>query len=151
MSDAHPLSPHIATIETYFRKVGAGDHSLLDLFTDDFEFHFPKFGIGRGKADFQVFAERGGAFLESLGHNFGDFRYIVAGDAVVLEGTEYGMTRAGERWPDKQISHGRFCSVFNFDGPLIRRMYIYVDPDFTSADAERVRIFHRGVQGGAGS
>ncbi|MCA0891783.1 hypothetical protein [Qipengyuania flava] len=54
--------------------------------------------------------------------------------------TEFGETIAGEKWPDYDISHGRFCSVFEFDGLVITRMYIYVDPDFTSADKERIDL-----------
>jgi hypothetical protein len=39
----------IKIIETYFRKVDARDSTLLDLFTDDVQMFFPKFGLGYGK------------------------------------------------------------------------------------------------------
>lgn len=48
----------------------------------------------------------------------------------------------GTVWPDKNVSQGRFCSVFEFSGGLITRMYIYVDPDFPSTDVERISILH---------
>jgi hypothetical protein len=31
-----------------------------------------------------------------------------------------------------------FCNVFEFEGELIKRVHIYADPDFNSADAARV-------------
>ncbi|WP_017748448.1 hypothetical protein [Scytonema hofmannii] len=51
------------------------------------------------------------------------------------------MTRSGVALPDGIVSQGLFCNVFEFDGVLIRRMHIYVDPDFTSADRDRIDIF----------
>ena len=34
----------------YFRHVDTGSESLLDLFADDTQIYFPKYGIGTGKA-----------------------------------------------------------------------------------------------------
>lgn len=141
MGSEEVAAARIDIIQTYFRKVGAGDVSLIELFAEDFTFHFPKFGVGKGKGDFALFAARGGASLRSIGHNIADFRYIVGGDDIVVEGTEFGVMTDGVQWPDYRVSQGRFCSVFSFDGMLIRRMFIYVDPDFTSADTDRIRIY----------
>ncbi|WGF86858.1 nuclear transport factor 2 family protein [Marinivivus vitaminiproducens] len=132
--------PRVAVIQDYFRKVDTRDPDLLDLFTDDVAFFFPKFGAGRGKAGLAGLGRRLEAWLASLDHDIPGFRYVIAGDDIVVEGTEWGMTHAGERWPDGAVSQGRFCSVFTFEGLRIRRMFIYVDPDFTSADAERIRL-----------
>lgn len=128
----------LAIVREYFAKVGQGDPSLADLFADNFQFHFPKFGLGEGKDALAEFANRMGRKLASIGHDIERFRYIVSGDAIVVEGTEYGKMHDGSVWPDHQISEGRFCSVFEFDGPLISRMFIYVDPDFCSEDRGRV-------------
>ena len=46
----------IALAQEYFRRVDAGRADLTDLMTEDVEFYFPKFGIGRGKAAFGEFA-----------------------------------------------------------------------------------------------
>jgi enamine deaminase RidA (YjgF/YER057c/UK114 family) len=130
----------INVVETYFRKVGAGDPTLLDLFKDDVDFCFPKFGRQRGKSALMTFGERMTTDLQSIAHDIEHFNYIVAGTTVVVEGQERGVTRAGVSWPDGVISQGRFCSVFEFDGSLISRMHIYVDPDFTSTHIERIRV-----------
>jgi hypothetical protein len=132
----------IKIIETYFRKVDARDSTLLDLFTDDVQMFFPKFGLGYGKADLIKFSEIMNRHLESLEHDIDSFHYIVSDNCVVVEGTERGVTRDGVCWPDGLVSQGRFCNVFEFKGALIHRMFIYVDPDYTSSDRDRVDIFH---------
>jgi hypothetical protein len=56
----------------------------------------------------------------------------------VVEGTSEGQGRDNVRWCGGETSGGRFCNVFEFnDDDLIKRMYIYLDPDFTSADKDR--------------
>lgn len=132
-------SARVELVRQYFEKVGARDESIVDLFSDDVEMHFPKFGVRRGKSGIVEFEERMGRGLAEIGHHIDDFKYIVAGNTIVVEGTEYGKMHNGKTWPDGNISNGRFCIVFEFDGPLIKRMYIYVDPDFTSDDMDRVR------------
>lgn len=43
----------------------------------------------------------------------------------------------GTPWPVEGLSEGRFANVFGFEGTQISRVYIYVDPDFASADKSR--------------
>jgi hypothetical protein len=130
----------IEVIRNYFRRVDARDPSLLDLFADDVEFFFPKFGPARGKEALVTFGERMTRHLASLEHDIDGLNFIVAGDTIAVEGKEWGVTQAGVQWPDGAVSQGLFCNVFEFDGLLIRRTYIYVDPDFTSEDLDRARI-----------
>lgn len=141
MADKTLQAQRLEAIHEYYRKAGAGDASLLDLFTDDFEFHYPKFGLGKGKEQFAMFHGRGSKYVASLGFNIDEFRYIVADDDIVVEGTEYGTLVDGQEFPNKQYSDGRFCAIFSFDGMLIRRMFSYTDPDLTCADMDRLRIF----------
>lgn len=136
----------IETIRTYFRRVDARDPALMDLFTDDVEFFFPKFGVARGKAAVAEFGARLARYLDSLEHDIDGLNFIVAGDTIAVEGREWGLTTDGVRWPDGVISQGRFCNVFEFRDHLISRTYTYVDPDFTSADHDRVRAL-RGTPG----
>lgn len=70
-------------------------------------------------------------------HDVENLHILVAGDHVIVEGTERGMTRSGRTWPDGVVSTGRFCNVFEFDSLLIRRLHIYVDPSFTSSHQEQ--------------
>jgi len=133
-------SARLQVIDAYFRGADSRDPAWLDLFTEDVELFFPKFGLTRGKAALAEFSARLAAELESLEHDIPGLRIIVAGDTIVVEGTEAGVTRGGVRWPDGVVSQGRFCDVFDFAGTLIRSVHIYVDPDFTNADRDRIRI-----------
>lgn len=141
MRDGADAEARIETIRTYFRRVDADDPRVLDLFTEDAEIFFPKFGRRRGKAAVAAFSDRVRSHLAHLDHDIAGLTFVVSGDIVVAEGREWGVTRDGVHWPDGVISEGLFCNVFAFEGPLIRRCHIYVDPDFTGADAERLRIF----------
>ncbi|QRK08844.1 nuclear transport factor 2 family protein [Archangium violaceum] len=134
----------LRAVQDYFRKVDLRDPGIMELFTDDVQLFFPKFGVSRGKAGLARFSQLLTSYLESIEHDIEGFRYVVSGDSIVVEGTERGVTRDGVHWPDNEISQGRFCNVFEFEGPLIRRVHIYVDPDFTSADLERVRLLRGG-------
>lgn len=137
-SDVHVYKE---VIKTYFRKVNAKDSTVLNLFTDNVQMFFPKFGLAHSKVSLVRFSEIMTSYLEHIEHDIEAFNYIVFGNIVVVEGTERGVTRDGVSWPDGVVSQGRFCSVFEFDGALIRRMHIYVDPDFTSDDQDRIDIF----------
>jgi ketosteroid isomerase-like protein len=122
----------------YFRKADARDPTVVDLFTEDVELFFPKLGRVRGKDGFARFAGTLAAEMARLEHDVEGFRVVQSGSIVVVEGTERGETRDGTAWPDGVVSEGRFCNVFEFDGTLIRRLYVYVDPDFTSRDRQRI-------------
>lgn len=135
----------IQAIITYFEKVDAGDTSYVDLFTDDVKFFFPKFGTTQGKDSLIEFGQRISASLGSIWHDIPNFNFIASGETLVVEGQEGGTMKDGTVWPDKQVSQGRFCSVFEFSGSLINRMYIYVDPDFPSHDAKRISVLYRAI------
>jgi ketosteroid isomerase-like protein len=132
-------SSRIELVNEYFRRVDSGDPAMIDLFTEDAEMWFPKHGVAKGKAGIARFGSILGANLQRITHAIDEFRYHISGDVVVVEGTESGVTREGIRWPDGEVSQGRFCNVFDFEGALIRRLSIYVDPDFTSSHEERIR------------
>lgn len=128
----------IETVRECFRRIDSGDPSLTDLYTDDIEVWFPKYGTARGKDGAQRFAAVLGANLSRLTHDIDGLQFVVEGDRVVVEGTETGATADGQEWPDGEISQGRFCNVYTFAGDLISRVSIYVDPDYTSSHTERL-------------
>jgi len=143
MSDSDFNDARIQAVITYFKKVDSGDASYLDLFDESVKFFFPKFGTTQDKDSLIAFGERIGSSLGSIWHDIDNFNIIVSGQTVVVEGQEGGTMKDGTVWPDKQVSQGRFCSVFEFTGKLITRMYVYVDPDFPSNDTERILVLHR--------
>lgn len=128
----------------YFKKVDSGDSSYLELFTGDVDFFFPKFGQKKGKEALIEFGNRIGSSLKSIWHDIDGFQIISVDNKVVVEGQEGGVMSDGTPWPDNNISIGRFCSVFEFTGKLISRMYVYVDPDFPSQDQERISVLSEG-------
>lgn len=149
--DPNLTEARLKVIDAYFHGADSRDPAFLDLFTEDVELFFPKFGLTRGKAAVAEFGARLAAELESLEHDIPGLHTIVAGDTIVVEGTEAGVTRSGLRWPDGVVSQGRFCDVFTFAGTLIRSVHIYVDPDFTSADRDRIRILRGEAAAGGGA
>jgi len=42
----------LVAVKQYFVRADAGRADVLDLFTDDVQIHFPKFGIATGKGAF---------------------------------------------------------------------------------------------------
>ncbi|UGT44840.1 nuclear transport factor 2 family protein [Nocardia yamanashiensis] len=145
-SEADLTTHRIAIIRRAFELIDAGDPALLDLYTDDVELFFPKFGVGQGKQDMAEFARRLWLDLSSIEHDIDGLDYMVAGDRIIVEGRERGTTADGRRWPDQRVSTGRFCNVFTFRGTLISAVHIYVDPDFTSSHQEKVRQLHHGEE-----
>ena len=126
------------TAINYFRMVDAGDPALIDLFTDDAHMFYPKLGIASGKAQIGAFAQGLGRGIASLEHDINGFTVLSSGNHVIVEGTEKGTTASGVDFPDGVSSFGLFCNVFEFEGELIKRLHIYVDPDFAGTHTEGV-------------
>ena len=121
---------HIAAVNTYFREIDSGRFAA-QLFTANFEFFFPKYGVGRGAAEFQELALGLGTVIRSSRHYIDKFRYVCADDYVCVEGGSQGTYLSGESWDGGGFGGGRVCSVFHFDAAgLIESMHIYVDPDY---------------------
>lgn len=135
---ANKESPNIAIVRAYFEKIDAQSDDLFDLFTDGFEFYFPKYGFGYGVEDFIAF---GAAFREVVSalHDQDNIRFIDAGDKIICEGTTYGTDYKGASWKGGETAGGRYCSVYELIDGKIAKMRIYVDPDYTSEDEERFR------------
>ena len=115
----------------------AGREDLYDLLTEDVQFYFPKFGLGRGKVGMQRCAAGVGATLRSLAHDPDSFRFIEGSKGVVLEGFTAGVTASGVHFKGGKTLGGRFCGVYEFRGSLISRIFIYMDPDYGGADEAR--------------
>jgi ketosteroid isomerase-like protein len=130
---------NVSIAKEYFRRADAGRADLLDLMTEDLELYFPKFGVARGRKAFaEMAAGMGGAF-EWVEHDFSTYNFISTGSYVIVEGTTRGALKNGKSWKGGETPGGRFCNVFEFKNGLISRVYVYLDPDYTSDDAERFR------------
>lgn len=120
------------TVLRYFEESDAGRFPA-ELFTQDFEFYVPKFGVGRGAVAFGEMASNAG--VRQIRHPVEDLVIVEAGDHVAVEGTTEGVTETGVAWRGGTTPAGRFASTFRFNAAgLIERMYIYLDPDFAGRD-----------------
>jgi hypothetical protein len=132
------------TAREYFIRVDANRPDLFELFTADFQFYFPKYGIGHGRAEFEVLAGGLISTFRSFAHDLTSFHYTEDKNRVVVEGLTHGVTSGGTEWRGGETPGGRFSSIFEFSRVLIARMHIYLDPDYAGEDAER---FHWGREG----
>lgn len=128
-----------ALIIKCFQYIDHRDSRVLELYTEDVELLFPKFGRHHGKEAIKIFAERLSKMLNYLKHDIENLIFLDAGDKVVVEGREWGEMTDGTRFPDGKISQGLFCNIFEFRNELICSVRIYVDPDFSSLDHERIK------------
>jgi hypothetical protein len=71
--------------------------SILDLFADDAQVLFPKWGLATGRDQIgQMFTDLGGR-LKSITHDYAHFNWILTGtDTLVCEGTSFGV--ASSTW-----------------------------------------------------
>jgi SnoaL-like domain len=129
--------PTVAIAKEYFARLDAGSPTLLDLFTEDAQFYFPKFGIGHGRAAILEAMTGMGGSIQSIEHPSDSFVYIPSGNLLAVEGTSRGVLKNGGRWAAGETPGGRFCNVFEFRGDLICRVHIYLDPDYGGEDQRR--------------
>lgn len=131
------VTNNVQVVREYYERGDAGRADILDLFSDDIEFYFPKFGVGRGKQAFGEFATGLLGSLKRLSHDFDTLRITECQHLVIVEGTTLGETAEGQVWSGGSTPGGRFASVFELSDGIITRMYVYLDPDYGSADKAR--------------
>jgi len=113
--------------------------SILDLFADDAQVYFPKWGLATGKEEIGRWITDVGGTIKEIQHDYASFTWIFSGsDLLVCEGTSHGEHRDGP-WragvPD--WAAGRWCDVFEIRDWLIQRCFIYLDPDYAGKDTAR--------------
>ena len=128
----------IAIAKEYFLRADQGRPEVLDLFHEDAEIYFPKFGFGRGRQSFVDMVQGFQGILESIQHDVSRFLFLPSGDHLVVEGTSHGKM-SGKSWAGGQTPGGRFCNVFTFRDGRIAGLHIYLDPDYTGDDEARFR------------
>src|SRR5256886_15558968 len=105
--------------------------SILDLFADDAQVYFPKWGLANGKDEIGRMFGDVGATLVSITHHYSHFNWIFSGgDVVVCEGTSHGEHRDGT-WraglPEWQA--GCWGDRFEIPDLKIQRGFIYLHSD----------------------
>lgn len=120
----------------YLKRLDRGD-DIFELFADDAQLYFPKFGVVDGvQAVKNVFASVG-EIIAAVKHDYANFNYIHQGDVVVVEGTNSGRTTNGREWRAGLTHAGRWCDVFEIRDFKIQRLFIYLDPDYGDEDTAR--------------
>jgi hypothetical protein len=120
----------------YLKRLDRGEN-FFDLFDDHAEVYFPKWGIASGRGQFEKLFMDLGSIIGSFKHDMAYVNVIQQGDMVVVEGTSHGATRAGVEWRAGVTHAGRWCDVFEIRSFKIQRCFIYLDPDYESADTTR--------------
>jgi SnoaL-like protein len=113
--------------------------SIMDLFAEDAQVMFPKWGVATGKEQIaQLFADVGSSIV-SIRHHYSELTYVFSGsDVVVVEGTSHGEHKDGPwRAGVPEWGAGRWCDVFEIRDFLIQRCFIYLDPDYAGLDRAR--------------
>ena len=111
--------------------------SILDLFAEDAQVFFPKWGLATGKKQIgQLFTDFGGLIKHIL-HDYATFNWVMTGtDTFAVEGTSAGAHLDGS-WRAGVSHAGRWCDVFEIRDFLIQRCFIYLDPDYAGLDTAR--------------
>jgi ketosteroid isomerase-like protein len=113
--------------------------SILDLFADDAQVYFPKWGIAEGKDQIGKMFSDIGSTLKGIKHDYATFNWIFSGsDTIVAEGTSSGEHHDGAwRAGVPEWGAGRWCDVFEIRDFLIQRVFVYLDPDYAGRDTDR--------------
>jgi hypothetical protein len=113
--------------------------SILDLFADDAQVYFPKWGLATGKEQIIKLFSDVGATIKHIEHHYAHFNWVFSGgDIVVCEGDSHGEHRDGAwRAGVPEWGAGRWCDVFEIRDWKIQRVFIYLDPDYAGRDTER--------------
>ena len=128
----------IKIAESYFRLADQGSPKVLELFHEDAEIYYPKFGFGHGRESLFEMIQGFQGVLEFIKHDYDNLKFIASGDYVVVEGKSVGKL-SGKNWVGGVTPGGRFCNVFKFRDNRIQSIHIYLDPDYTGEDTERFR------------
>ncbi|SAK76652.1 SnoaL-like domain protein [Caballeronia ptereochthonis] len=120
----------------YFRRMDRGE-SIFDLFDDNAEVYFPKWGVARGKHEIERLFGDLMSILAGVSHDMTYANVIQQGDMVVVEGLSSGMLKNGTEWRAGTTHAGRWCDVFEIRDFKIQRCHVYLDPDYAGADTSR--------------
>lgn len=120
----------------YLKRLDQGK-DFFELFADDIQVYFPKWGLANGKEEVEKLFFGVGTIISSVTHDYAYFNYIIQGDIVVVEGTSYGVAANGSEFRAGVTHAGRWCDVFEIRDFKIQRLFIYLDPDYAGEDTAR--------------
>lgn len=128
----------IAIAREYFIRADQGRPEVLDLFDEDAEIYFPKFGFRHRRESLFEMVKGFEGTLENIQHDYDTMIFIPSDNYLIVEGTSHGRM-SGTSWEGGKTPGGRFCNVFKFRDQRISSLHIYLDPDYTGDDEARFR------------
>jgi hypothetical protein len=117
----------------YFMRADHGRPDILELFHEDAEVYFPKFGSGFGRNSFLEMVKGFEGSLEYIQHDYDRLNFISSGDYLVVEGTSQGRM-AGKSWAGGKTPGGGF----------LQRLHISSGPNIQRVRLSRSRLYGRG-------
>ena len=126
----------ITIAREYFVRADEGRSDILELFHEDAEIYFPKFGLGFGRQSLFEMVKGFEGSREYIRYDYDTLTFIPSGDYLVVEGTSHGKM-SGKYWAGGKTPGGRFCNVFRFQDGRVSSVHVYLDPDYTGEDEAR--------------
>src|SRR5690349_18807884 len=87
----------------HLMRADQGRPDVLELFDEDAEIYFPKFGFGRNSFLEMVKGFEG--VLEFIQHDYDRLNFIPSADYLIVEGTSQGRT-SGKAWAGDETPGG---------------------------------------------
>jgi len=109
----------------YLKALDTGKE-FFHLLDEDAEVFFPTLGVARGVKEYTKLFTDLGSRVEDFKHHHAYINWIIQGDMVVAEGSSEGKLKSGETWTDS-----KWCDVFEIRDGKIKRLYIYLDPEYS--------------------
>src|SRR5438034_5483359 len=82
----------IALAREYFIRADQGRPDVLDLFHEDAELYFPKFGFGSGRQSLFEMVKGFEGSLEYIRHDYDNLTFIPSGEYLVVEPNSAGKS-----------------------------------------------------------
>jgi|GEM_PF-6880538 len=103
----------IKVAREYFIRADEGRPDILELFHEDAEIYFPKFGFGFGRESLFEMVKGFAGALEYIRHDYDGLTFIPSGDHLVVEGTSQGKM-SGKSWADGKTPADVSATFSNF-------------------------------------
>jgi SAM-dependent methyltransferase len=100
------------TVREFYRLLDAGTPPF-HLFTADFQFHYPKFGVGHGVGEFVELAMGTRQAISRIAHRIDNLLVASEGSCAAAEGVTEGVDTKGKEWRGGETSGGQTTTTSN--------------------------------------
>ena len=102
----------IKVAREYFIRADEGRADILELFHEDAEIYFPKFGFGFGRESLFEMVKGFAGALDYIRHDYDGLTFIPSGDYLVVEGTSQGKI-SGKSWAGGKTPGAAVSATFS--------------------------------------